>query len=65
MRVSCLTLLLDAGQVKDAVEQIENQCIQTVEFTLNPRVDGKVSLTVTPHFGDVLDWQMVELLQGG
>lgn len=58
MKVRAVEIQLDNGeQVMELCEQLERQCIQTVELIRRP---GFV-VRVAPHFGDTLDPELCEL----
>ena len=64
MKVAKIELVGTAEQAAELVQQLEQQCIQTVECTVapHPTIEGATVVTVEPHFGYRLEAQLLELL---
>lgn len=66
MRVNAIEVILPLAQLDDLLAQLENQCIETVEYTISTteaqRKRGETVVRVVSHFGDQLHPEMVELL---
>jgi hypothetical protein len=67
MRLLAIEIECTAAQLDDLIDQLERQCIQTVEYSevRHPSsTSGMYAIRVVPHFGDLLDAELVDLITG-
>lgn len=66
MKIRYIEIVCDTkAEYDELVQQLEDQCIQTVEMGfgyLVNQIQGKRVLSVTPHFDDYLDPELLALL---
>lgn len=72
-RILAVEIECTPDQYADLVAQLEQQCIQTVEYgyakhpsapTAAEAPTSLVAVRVTPHFGDLLDPELLSLICG-
>lgn len=70
MRVQAIELVGSGAEIQDAVDQLEKQCIQTIEWSFERHLTNEVQpdtlvIRVTPHTGDALCAELLELMTSG
>lgn len=65
-RILALEIECTPAQYADLTNQLDRQCIQTVEYSVvrHPSAAALVAVRVVPHFGDLLDPELIALISG-